>query len=94
MKKILLALIIVIALPFQAFAFNNPYEERPYKDNWGNSYKNPNNLYKDTDRDGVINLYDYNDRNRNIQTPYQKDYNKGYNNNYYNKQRPYNYRSR
>jgi hypothetical protein len=45
------------------------YEDntRPYKDAWGNSYKHQENLYKDTDHDGVINLYDYNDRNPNVQ---------------------------
>ncbi len=56
----------------------NPYgydsysSKRPYKDYWGNSYKHYNNLWKDSDRDGVINYYDYNDKNPNVQTPYQK----------------------
>ena len=90
MKKILLILIIVTALPALAFAFTDYNKKRPYKDNWGNSYSNPNNLYKDTDRDGVINMYDYNDKNKNIQTPYQRDYDKDYN----NRQRPYYYRTR
>jgi len=53
---------------YPSFGFNS----RPYKDYWGNSYKYYNNLWKDTDGDGIINYYDYNDRNPRIWTPYQK----------------------
>ena len=45
---------------------------RPYKDAWGNSYKYYENMWKDTDGDGIINYYDYNDRDPNIWAPYQK----------------------
>ena len=45
---------------------------RPYKDSWGNSYKNYDNMWKDSDGDGIINYYDYNDRNPDVWTPYQR----------------------
>ena len=76
MKRIAFVILWVAVLTGVSFAWENPYEPRPYKDAWSNSYKNPENLYKDTDKDGVINMYDYNDKNKNIQTPYQQDYNK------------------
>lgn len=69
---------VVTALLFTvnySFAWMGAFDgRRPYKDAWGNSYKYYQNLWKDTDRDGVINYYDYNDRNPYIQNPYQKNY--------------------
>lgn len=53
--------------------------KRPYRDNWNNPYKHYDNLWKDTDKDGIPNYYDYNDRNPNIQNPYQRDYSDPYN---------------
>jgi hypothetical protein len=52
--------------------------KRPYTDAWGNHYKHQENLWKDTDKDGVINYYDYNDRNSKVQTKTQAKYNKLY----------------
>ena len=49
-----------------------PYNTRPYRDSWGNRYKHYQNLWKDSDGDGVINYFDYNDRNPYIQNPYQR----------------------
>ncbi len=51
---------------------------KPYKDSWGNSYRYQDNLWKDTDKDGVINYYDYNDKNKKVQTKSQSDYYKLY----------------
>ncbi len=85
MKTFIVSIIAVLVFGSVCFAGQNNYGSRPYKDAWGNSYKYPNNLYKDTDRDGIINYNDYNDRNRNIQTPYQKDYNYNYDKRNYNK---------
>ena len=82
MKTLILSLTLILASASFVFAgnYDNPFDnnKRPYEDNWGNNYKSRDNLYKDTDRDGVINKYDYNDRNPNIQNPYQRDYNQGY----------------
>lgn len=79
MKTIIAVVGIIMAISSTALAWSDVYDKkRPYKDTWGNSYKYWDNLYKDTDRDGVINRYDYNDRNRYIQNPYQRGY-------YYNK---------
>lgn len=94
MKRLILNVVVSVILVSlfligTCFARNNS-GSRPYKDYWGNSYKSPDNFNKDTDKDGVPNYLDYNDRNRNIQTPYQKDYNNNNNSNtnddyYYNK---------
>ncbi len=80
MKTLLLSITAVLVIISISYAWDNPYNKRPYEDSWGNNYKNYNNLYKDTDKDGVPNYLDYNDRNRNIQNPYQT--NRGYNNPY------------
>ncbi|ADC89779.1 hypothetical protein Thal_1147 [Thermocrinis albus DSM 14484] len=72
MKTIFLSLILLMGVVSISVA-GDWGNMRPYKDIWGNSYKYPENLYKDTDGDGVINMYDYNDRNPRIQTPYQYD---------------------
>lgn len=75
MKK-LLALLVFIAGTGYAWDYNDNNGEgsRPYKDIWGNTYKKSANLDKDSDGDGVINRYDYNDRNKNVQYDWQKDY--------------------
>ncbi|MCX8028198.1 MAG: hypothetical protein N3A62_10165 [Thermodesulfovibrionales bacterium] len=78
MKTIIITVGLIIAMSSVAIAWTDGYNnKRPYKDSWGNSYKYRDNLYKDTDRDGVINKYDYNDRDRNIQNPYQREYDYG-----------------
>jgi len=77
MKTIIASIAIVFTLSSVSYAWTDGYNKRPYKDNWGNSYKRQDNLCKDTDRDGVINRYDYNDRDRNIQNPYQRGYDYG-----------------
>ena len=72
--------IIIILLSGVASAWDLYYDSyfgsrsgsRPYKDYWGNSYKNYNNMWRDSDGDGIINYYDYNDRNPNVWTPYQR----------------------
>lgn len=81
MKTLCLSIIVILALVSVSFAGSWEYNDnkRPYKDAWGNSYKHQDNLWKDTDKDGVINYYDYNDRNRNIQNPYQQKYEDIYN---------------
>lgn len=87
MKKFVFLTLITIFIPSLLYAWDNLSNTRPYKDFWGNSYKHYNNLYRDTDRDGVINYFDYNDRRRDIQTPYQRsyewDYQRGYNKKYW-----------
>ncbi len=82
MRTLGLSLIIVIAMCSFVLAEDSSYDsKRHYKDAWGNSYKHYDNLNKDTDKDGVPNYYDYNDRDKNVQNPYQKDYSKGKSNN-------------
>lgn len=81
--KRLLFLLAMIGLATSSWARGRSYEDnsRPHKDVWGNSYKHRDNLYKDTDGDGVINKYDYNDRNPNIQRKRQVDPYNPYGNN-------------
>ncbi len=80
MDRVMKSSIVLLVLMFFSFSLawdgygwgiNKGYK-RPYKDFWGNSYKNYNNMWRDDDGDGILNYYDYNDRNPNIQTPYQK----------------------
>lgn len=73
----LLIMLAVISIMGTAEAWQygqRQYQPRPYEDAWGNNYQYPQNLYKDTDKDGVPNYLDYNDRNPNIQNPYQQPY--------------------
>lgn len=56
---------------YQPKSYSTPSYTKPYKDYWGNSYRYQENLWKDTDHDGVINYYDYNDRNPKVQTKSQ-----------------------
>lgn len=77
MKAVILSIIALMFLSGTALAGRNYWDldnSRPYKDSWGNSYEKSENLYKDTDKDGVANIYDYNDKNPRIQNPYQQDY--------------------
>lgn len=78
MNKMILAtvglLILTTTAQAEEWRLDGETRRRPYKDAWGNSYSNPSNLYKDTDRDGVINYYDSNDRNPNVSTPRQRNY--------------------
>ncbi len=67
MKKFVLLAFAIILIPSLLFA----WDSRPYKDFWGNRYKYYENLWKDSDGDGVINYFDYNDRDPYIQNPYQ-----------------------
>ena len=46
------------------------YTPRPYKDVYCNSYSNFNNLSKDTDNDGLINIYDNNDKSTDLYKSY------------------------
>lgn len=87
MKRIVFFILFAMLIPSLLFAWDDLSNRRPYKDAWGNSYKHYNNLYKDSDRDGVINYFDYNDRRRDIQTPYQRSYEWNYNHNYNKKYR-------
>ncbi len=75
MKKLGLAMVVIltIALVGTSQAANSGSGSRPYEDAWGNNYRNYDNMWKDSDKDGTINRYDYNDRNPRVQTPYQRD---------------------
>jgi hypothetical protein len=87
MKKLLTVTAIAVAMSAghalaNGWDYNNntsqPREQRQgnynyQQDNWGN-YTKRDNLYKDSDNDGVSNRYDYNDRNPNIQRKGQTDY--------------------
>lgn len=66
--------LLVFASTATAWDDYDSYNSRPYKDYWGNHYKHYENMWKDSDRDGVINYFDYNDRNPYIQNPYQRNY--------------------
>lgn len=93
MKKLLTtAVVILILSAAQSFAdgwnhgysTNQQHEQRRnnynyQQDNYGN-YTKRDNLYKDSDGDGVINKYDYNDRNPNVQRRGQTDYSNSYSN--------------
>lgn len=71
MKKFAVVLSIVSILCMSTTA---AHARRQYRDYWRNTYTYYNRLWLDTDRDGIINYYDYNDRNRAIWSPYQKMY--------------------
>jgi len=74
MKTLFTAVLAVLVMVSLVYAWDSGNRgKREYEDIWGNNYKRQENLYKDTDRDGVINKYDYNDRNPNIQRPDQSD---------------------
>jgi len=75
MRKFLLAISLAsLSFALDFGGWDSWGEKRPYKDYWGNSYKNYENMWKDSDGDGIINYYDYNDRNPNIWHPSQKKY--------------------
>lgn len=75
MKKIMLIVLTSLCGTI-VYAYDYGYgtNKRDYKDVYGHSYKREETLDRDTDHDGVINRYDYNDKNPNIQYQYQKDY--------------------
>lgn len=58
-KLIAFAVAFAVLAAFSTSAFAG--RSRPYKDAYGNSYSNPNNLYNDRDGDGVIGMYDRRD---------------------------------
>jgi len=77
MKKLIFKLsvfLILVLVASSALAWDGIYTPRPYRDHWGNHYRHYGNMWKDSDRDGIINYFDYNDRNPYIQNPYQKNY--------------------
>ena len=86
MKGIIVAVIVLAAA--QAFAWENQYKNNSQyqQDKYGH-HTRQNNMFKDSDGDGVINKYDYNDNNRNIQTP---SYGNRQNNPYAPQNNPYN----
>lgn len=67
-------LLILLVGGWVSFGIGYFDNTRPYKDAWGNSYKYYENLWRDTDKDGITNYFDYNDRNPYIQNKYQKDF--------------------
>jgi hypothetical protein len=66
---------------------------RPYKDIYGNSYSNQNNLWKDADKDGLVGYYDNNDRNSNWAASRKINTNSYNTGSYYNSTPSYNYNS-
>jgi hypothetical protein len=69
MKRILITAAIILAAYTSTFAEGLIYGgssgnsgKRPYEDAYGNHYKKQENMYKDSDKDGVINYYEKNDR--------------------------------
>ncbi len=90
MKKLVLTLIAGILFSLELNAqFNNSY---PYKDAYGHSYKNFDNLWKDTDNDGIDNYYDRHDKNPNVGLfeNTMPDLNNSYYNNYKSSSLDYN----
>lgn len=93
MKKLIITTSVILVLSAaQSFAdgwnynTNQQNQQRTnnynyQQDNYGH-YTKRENLYKDSDGDGVVNKYDYNDRNPNIQRQGQRDYSNSYNYNY------------
>jgi len=69
MKQLIAVALIVSAVSVSAGMYDfETNDSRPYKDSWGNSYKYKENLYKDSDGDGVINQYDYRDHDARVRT--------------------------
>lgn len=69
-------------------SYIHDYNPRPYEDYYGNSYQYYDNLFKDTDNDGLMNYFDNNDRNTDLFKSLFKS------NNYYNySSQPHNYNS-
>ncbi|HQO08752.1 MAG TPA: hypothetical protein PLK90_01955 [Clostridiales bacterium] len=66
---------------------------RPYKDVYGNSYSNQNNLWNDQDNDGLVGYYDNNDRNSSWSASTKINTNIYNNNSYYNSTPSYDYNS-
>ncbi|MCM8808020.1 MAG: hypothetical protein NC926_08810 [Candidatus Omnitrophica bacterium] len=65
---IFLSFSFIIAQEVYYFYLFQP-KKRPYKDFWGNSYQYYDNLFKDSDNDGIYNFYDYNDKKKNVSKP-------------------------
>jgi hypothetical protein len=66
--------ILLLSVFASAQNYNYGYDNyRIYKDVYGHSYKNQNTLNKDSDGDGVINRYDYNDQDSRIQNKWQAE---------------------
>lgn len=74
MKKLMLAALAMLGVSSVLADWDDGEGSRPQKDVWGNSYKMKSNLDQDTDRDGVSNRFDYNDRNPNIQNKGDVDF--------------------
>ena len=80
MKKVLFIIMLGAGITTGFAQSNGTY---PYTDAYGNHYKSAENLYKDSDGDGVINLYDRHDKNPNIKYSNTPDYSHpSYYNNY------------
>ncbi len=73
MRKVLVFLAVLLTYGFVQ-AQTDGFYTYPYEDVHGHHYKKQENLYKDQDRDGVINLYDFNDRNPNVKYTNTPDY--------------------
>lgn len=85
--KTLLTATLLILLASTAFGWQNQYKSNPnyQQDQYGHRTRN-DNMYKDSDGDGVINKYDYNDQNSRVQTP---SYGNRQNNSYAPQNNPY-----
>ena len=70
MKKIMVFSLVLVSTGVMGYELEN---QRPYKDIYGHSYKNEQNMNKDSDGDGVINRYDYNDKDSRIRTKYDSE---------------------
>lgn len=70
MKNALSMLLMVFIC---AFAYGQYYNTttRPYEDVYGNNYSNFNNLFEDSDNDGLNGYFDNNDRSSNVFDSYK-----------------------
>lgn len=87
MKRLLTVVaILAITTTAAAWEYNNPYGTNQRKNNYNYqqdnycNYTKQENLYRDSDHDGVVNRYDYNDNNPSVQRRGQ--YNNQYRNPY------------
>ena len=70
MKYIPLVVVLLASTSVKADGWGND-NRRDYEDVYRHSYKDQDTLWKDSDRDGIINRYDYSDRDKNVQYEWQ-----------------------
>lgn len=78
MKKLIIFLCLML-FASSVMAFDRGYNPKPkpigpYRDHRSTNYRHYKEMFKDSNRDGVMRNFDYHNRNLYIQGPYQKNY--------------------